>query len=174
VSNVYTLTPCITPDEIRVLLATIKCLGQNPCPRCLVQKEDIALVGTNANITTHNHHLQTDNDTMRQKVERARKIIFTKGLGVKSNQIEKILKDYSNVPIRVSTFPQCSEPCDIISQNAFLEKMKLVGQDYHQLFVVDLLHKFEIGIWKLVFTHLIRILHASPGGESLVTELNRR
>jgi hypothetical protein len=52
--------------------------------------------------------------------------------------------------------------------------MKLVGQDYHQLFIVDLLHEFEIGIWKSVFTHLIRILHASPGGGSLVTELNRR
>jgi hypothetical protein len=115
VSNVCTLTPCITSDEIRALLATIKCLGQNPCPRCLVQKEDIVLVGTNADITTRNHRLRTDNDTMRQKVERARKIIFTEGLGVKSNQIEKILKDYSNVPTRVSTFTQRSESCDIVS-----------------------------------------------------------
>jgi hypothetical protein len=50
--------------------------------------------------------------------------------------------------------------------------MMLVGQDYHQLFVMDLLHEFEIGIWKSVFTHLIRILYASPGGESLVEELD--
>jgi hypothetical protein len=73
------------------------------------------LVGTNTNITTCNHCLRTDNDTMQQKVKRACKIIFTKGLGIKSNRIEKILKDYSNVPTQVSTFTQCSEPCDIVS-----------------------------------------------------------
>jgi hypothetical protein len=48
----------------------------------------------------------------------------------------------------------------------------LVGQDYHGLFVVDLLHEVEIGIWKSVFTHLVRILHASPNGEHLVEELD--
>ena len=97
---------CIRSDEIRALLATIKCLGRNPCPRCLVQKEDISLVGTNTDITTCNHHLQTNNDTMQQKVERACKLIFTEGLGIKSHQIGKILKDYSNVPTQVSMFTQ--------------------------------------------------------------------
>ncbi|KAG2032550.1 hypothetical protein BDR03DRAFT_873674, partial [Suillus americanus] len=40
------------------------------------------------------------------------------------------------------------------------------------LFVVDLLHKFEIGVWKAIFTHLMRILHAAAG--DLVQQLNRR
>lgn len=52
--------------------------------------------------------------------------------------------------------------------------MRLVGQDYHELFIVDLLHEVEIGIWKSLFTHLVRILHASPGGEHLIAELDRR
>ena len=49
----------------------------------------------------------------------------------------------------------------------------MVGQDYHELFVVDLLHEVEIRIWKSLFTHLVRILHVSPGGEHLIAELDR-
>jgi hypothetical protein len=102
VSNVYTLMPSNTYDEFRVLLATIKYLGRNPCPQCLVQKADIALVGTNADTATRNHH-QTDNDTRRQNIERARKHIFTEGLGVKSSTVKKILKAHSIVPTQVSS-----------------------------------------------------------------------
>lgn len=50
-----------------------------------------------------------------------------------------------------------------------------VGQDYHDLFVVDLLHEFEIGVWKSVLTHLIRMLYAIPGDErDCVALLNAR
>ena len=41
--------------------------------------------------------------------------------------------------------------------------------------VVDLMHEFELGVWKTLFTHLIRILHAAserPG--ALADELNTR
>ena len=41
--------------------------------------------------------------------------------------------------------------------------------------VVDLLHEFELGVWKALLTHLIRILHAAskrPG--ALVDILNTR
>lgn len=31
------------------------------------------------------------------------------------------------------------------------------------MFVPDLLHEFELGVWKAVFTHLIRILYACGG-----------
>lgn len=42
------------------------------------------------------------------------------------------------------------------------------------MLVVDLLHEFELGVWKALFTHLIRLLYASPNGEALVAELDRR
>lgn len=42
------------------------------------------------------------------------------------------------------------------------------------MLVVDLLHEFELGVWKAVFTHLIRILYAAAPAGQLVTELNRR
>jgi hypothetical protein len=42
------------------------------------------------------------------------------------------------------------------------------------MLVVDLLHEFELGVWKALFTHLIRILHAAASHGSLVAELDRR
>ena len=104
VSNFYSLPRCNTYGGHRVLLATIKYLGRNPCPRCLIKKEDLAGVGTHTDIVTRNHH-RTDNDTRRQNVERARRHIFTEGLGVKSSAVEKIFKKHSNVPTRVSIVP---------------------------------------------------------------------
>jgi hypothetical protein len=41
--------------------------------------------------------------------------------------------------------------------------------------VVDLMHEFELGVWKALFTHLIRILHAaSKSSGTLTDELNAR
>jgi hypothetical protein len=40
------------------------------------------------------------------------------------------------------------------------------------MFVPDLLHEFELGVWKSTFKHLIRILHAAGG--DLIQELNFR
>lgn len=40
------------------------------------------------------------------------------------------------------------------------------------MFVVDLMHEFELGVWKAVLTHLIRILIAEGGNKILL--LNER
>ena len=40
------------------------------------------------------------------------------------------------------------------------------------MFVPDLLHEFELGIWKVVFTHLLRILYALGGNK--IQTLNSR
>ena len=43
------------------------------------------------------------------------------------------------------------------------------------MLVVDLLHEFELGVWKALFTHLIRLLYAAgKGSDALVTELDAR
>ena len=42
------------------------------------------------------------------------------------------------------------------------------------MLVVDVLHEFELGIWKALFIHLIRILHAAMLHGELVEELNNR
>jgi hypothetical protein len=42
------------------------------------------------------------------------------------------------------------------------------------MLVVDLLHEFELGVWKALFTHLIRVLYAASPGGSLVAKLDQR
>jgi len=42
------------------------------------------------------------------------------------------------------------------------------------MLVVDLLHEFELGIWKALLTHLIRMLYAADKRGKLVEELDNR
>lgn len=60
------------------------------------------------------------------------------------------------------------------SRNTFGEKLGRFGFDPYVMLVVDLLHEFELGIWKTIFIHLIRLLHATAPAGRLVTELDWR
>jgi hypothetical protein len=40
------------------------------------------------------------------------------------------------------------------------------------MYVPDLMHEFELGVWKALFTHLMRILHAY--GNDTISTLNSR
>lgn len=40
------------------------------------------------------------------------------------------------------------------------------------MLVVDFMHEFELGVWKAVFKHLLRILYAH--GDSTISTLNER
>ena len=58
----------------------------------------------------------------------------------------------------------------IALQSAFVSELKL--ETVFDLFVVDLMHEFELGVWKAVLTHLIRILYTL--GPGVITEFDRR
>jgi hypothetical protein len=49
-----------------------------------------------------------------------------------------------------------------------------LGLDPFKILVVDLLHEFELGVWKAAFSHLIRILYAAGSSGRVVAELDRR
>jgi hypothetical protein len=59
-------------------------------------------------------------------------------------------------------------------KNVFAEKLGDLGLDPYVMLVVDLMHEFELGVWKAIFIHLLRILYAAAPGGRLITELNRR
>ena len=62
----------------------------------------------------------------------------------------------------------------MLSQNAFITRLGKTF-DPSRMLVVDLLHEFELGVWKSLFTHLIRMLHAADkGSDTLVMELDAR
>jgi hypothetical protein len=42
------------------------------------------------------------------------------------------------------------------------------------MLVVDFMHEFELGVWKALFTHLIRILYAAAPHARQVAELDER
>jgi hypothetical protein len=46
--------------------------------------------------------------------------------------------------------------------------------DLPWMLVVDFMHEFELGVWKALFVHLIRILHAAAQGGRLVADLDER
>ncbi|KAL1939913.1 hypothetical protein VTO73DRAFT_9613 [Trametes versicolor] len=122
----------------KVLLATVRDMGNCPCPRCLVLKSDIHLVARQADVNA------------------ARALIYNKGKGITSVPVERYLKETSQVPVI----------------NAFSERLKPWLPNFYKLFVPDFLHEWELGVWKNIMIHLIRILHAEKGAG--VRELNLR
>jgi hypothetical protein len=61
---------------------------------------------------------------------------------------------------------------DLVFQNAFSSKLAQFGFCLYPMLVVDLMHEFELGVWKAVFIHLLRILDCES--ENLKHELDRR
>jgi hypothetical protein len=57
-------------------------------------------------------------------------------------------------------------------QNAFSDRLSPLGFDLFKMLLPDLMHEFELGTWKAVFIHLIRILQSVD--EKLIIELDRR
>ena len=58
-----------------------------------------------------------------------------------------------------------------IFKNAFSERLFRLGFNFFSIFLVDFMHEFELGVWKKVFAHLLRILECVPGA---INELDRR
>ncbi|KAH9476132.1 hypothetical protein JR316_0011703 [Psilocybe cubensis] len=137
----------------KVLLATIRDKGMFPCPRCMVHRSKLDLMGLYRDLQTRVKQLRT---FMVEKVKAARDLIYRQGYGIKSQQVEDRLQEFSGVP----------------TQNAFVERLNL---DPSPMLAPDILHEFELGVWKSLFTHLIRILYAaSKGSDDLVSELDKR
>ncbi|KIJ09067.1 hypothetical protein PAXINDRAFT_17835 [Paxillus involutus ATCC 200175] len=90
------------------------------------------------------------------KISSARKLIYEQNYVVDSTKVEMLLKKESWVP----------------TINAFSERLSHTGFDLFLMLVMDLLHEFELGVWKAVFIHLLRILDSLKQGGLL--ELNCR
>ncbi|KAF7292248.1 hypothetical protein MIND_01252200 [Mycena indigotica] len=138
----------------KVLLATVRDGGLCPCPRCLVTKKEIHIMGFVRDIKSR---MSNARQYLFDKVKSARDFIYNLGLSITSDKVEDLLKETSSVP----------------TINAFLDRL---GQDFdlHRMLVVDFMHEFELGVWKNFFIHLIRLLYALPDGVNKVSELDRR
>ena len=121
---------------------------------------------------------RVDDHVRQNKIKNARTHIYNSGHGVTSTSVEGLLKGQLLVPTTVSLY-DCPDPLlrlftYDLPKNAFSNKLASLGFNLFCMLVVDLMHEFELGIWKVLFTHLIRILSAAKAGETLVSELDRR
>lgn len=57
-------------------------------------------------------------------------------------------------------------------QNAFSERLHTFHFNLFLMLVVDLMHEFELGVWKAIFVHLLRILDSLKGKK--LRELDQR
>ena len=118
--------------------------------------------------------VRTDDDSRRNKVLRARELIYEKNYAVNTPQVEKLLRDQSLVPTTVSedllnsALIWCT---NTVLKNAFSDKLSALGFNLFLMLVVDLLHEFELGVWKAVFIHLLRILGTGSEANSMMYEM---
>ncbi|KZP03324.1 hypothetical protein FIBSPDRAFT_1055351 [Athelia psychrophila] len=140
----------------KVLLASIKYLGRCPCPRCLVEKKQIPEMGTIRDMKRRERLARVDTAHLQHDVNRAREYMFQNGVPATGASVEGKLGATSRVPTR----------------NAFSLLLLALGINFYLLFVVDLLHEFELGVAKAVITHLIRIMYALAG--DTITIFNER
>lgn len=70
---------------------------------------------------------------------------------------------------------QCRNPLDSSDtfQNAFADRL---GRTFPlaRMFAPDFMHEFELGVWKSLFTHLVRVLYAACPDGSAVQKLDAR
>ncbi|KAG8755030.1 hypothetical protein FRC12_011020 [Ceratobasidium sp. 428] len=127
----------------KVLIATMKDFGTHPCLRCLITKPALSQLGLPNDMNTR-RTFRKDDLVQKSKVLEARRLIYHDGYVVNSTLVENILSNTSSVP----------------TINAFSARLPLSPSfDIHQMLVPDLLHEVELGVWKSLFAHLIRMLH---------------
>ncbi|KAG6825451.1 hypothetical protein H0H92_003666 [Tricholoma furcatifolium] len=145
----------IRPITSSALIACIKQMGTYLCATCRIMKAQIRRLGTRLHDIIWSRKYQTDNSVHAAKIQKARKVIFRKGYAATGKAIDRMLGE-SFVPI----------------ENAFSSLLLSTKQNYFDLFVPDIMHEIELGVWKQIFTHLIRMLQTY--GSSSVTKLDSR
>ncbi|KAG6848475.1 hypothetical protein H0H93_016682 [Arthromyces matolae] len=139
----------------RVLVSGIKDMGTWLDVTCRIMKKQLLKIGTKLHDIIWSSNFRVDSTQQQSRITRARKMIFEKGFAVNGKAIDQVLGE-SVVPVR----------------NAFSSLLLPQGENYYDIFVRDIMHEFELGVWKGAFTHLIRMLYTY--GAHSVAEVDRR
>ncbi|RDX43849.1 hypothetical protein OH76DRAFT_1300052, partial [Lentinus brumalis] len=92
--------------------------------------------------------VREDNADIQARIKLARKWIFEDGVPLTSVWLKRTLDPMSLTPTR----------------NAFSAKLhEEFGFNFYSMYVPDLMHEFELGVWKSTLAHLVRLLHAFGG-----------
>lgn len=88
-------------DFFRMLIATLKNMGEYPCASCETPLKYIHMLGTTAD-GQRRAHKRIDNEDKQDKIENARRWIFESGYRVDSSRVKECLGPHSLIPTRVS------------------------------------------------------------------------
>jgi hypothetical protein len=77
-------------------------MGACPCPRCLIPKDRIDLVGTKQDMRQRTTLARVDNLQRQAKITAAREMIYEQNWAVDSAPVQRLLKPESLVPTEVS------------------------------------------------------------------------
>ncbi|KIJ43684.1 hypothetical protein M422DRAFT_252926 [Sphaerobolus stellatus SS14] len=140
----------------KMLMLSLPDQGLCICPRCLIPKEQVGEMGTKHDKMRRENMKRKDDGSTQYDITSARSKIYGKrGLRVNSTAVEDLLKKSSQVP----------------TLNAFSDIFAPEKFNKYQIFVVDLLHEFELGVWKAILVHLIRII--TKIGKATLHEFDR-
>ncbi|RXW11733.1 hypothetical protein EST38_g14122, partial [Candolleomyces aberdarensis] len=117
------------------------------------EKSRIPLLGTDRDMRFREKNPRVDRPA---DVANAEKLLYEKGIALSNNSYNEILKFTSRVPTR----------------STFSIRLQEHGFDHHSVLAPDLMHESELGVWKALLTHLIRVCQAEKG--DTVAELDRR
>ena len=92
----------ITDLSIRVSLATIRDNGLFPCPRCLVSKSVLHLLGCPGDIAVR---VEQARKVLSKLVTKARKLIYKDAKPINGSGVDDLLKEFSGVPTIVRCAP---------------------------------------------------------------------
>ncbi|KAI0651092.1 hypothetical protein C8Q79DRAFT_898265 [Trametes meyenii] len=139
----------------KILVTALKPLARCPCPRCLVAKADIPETVAPDDIEPLAPP-RMDSKQQQRNIRKARKLILKDGRSLASKRVKDLLDARSLNPI---------EP-------AFSTRLFPLGVNVYDLFAPDLMHEFELGVWKGTFTHLLHLVAAQ--GDDILKEFNCR
>ncbi|KAI0749293.1 hypothetical protein C8Q80DRAFT_1100762 [Daedaleopsis nitida] len=151
--RVYTYSADYTE---KVKIATLKPNSTYMVPLSLVHKDELCEAGTPVDALRRSVCCEDDPAT-HARIAHARKLIFEKGYSLAGKRVKDLLSKYSLTP----------------TQSAFSIRLSPHGVNSYQILAPDLMHEFELGVWRGIFDHLVRLIHAQPG-DNAIKEFNRR
>ena len=160
----------------RVLIASIRDKGQCPCPRCTMSISEVKSLGTPEDTVRCAGLIRLDDEEHCRTIRAARELILKYNHAVDSKDVEELLKAKSLTPTAVSDHSIFHVRQLMWSiQNAFSKKLGPLGFNIFKALLADFMHEVEIGVWKGLFIHLLRILEAhDKKTKTTMKEFNKR
>ncbi|KIM28587.1 hypothetical protein M408DRAFT_307928 [Serendipita vermifera MAFF 305830] len=139
----------------KLMLACIRDMGDHPCPRCYVSKANLDRMGTPQDKESRVIERRYYAEAIHNLIAKARASLH-RGFTFASVHVDALLKQKSLVP----------------TINTFSRKLGAYGLDHYQMLVIDFMHEFELGVWRSIIHHIVRILDAR--GDEYIREFDKR